>query len=320
MAPYNQDIPPGRRRDAFGIHSIGEFVLEVPALQDAERFYGAFGLQVTSEGNQLALRTRSNPHRWGRVVEGPRKHLHHISFHCYGEDLERFGAHLRGQGVPLVPAPRGFEGDGLWFHDPDGLLLQVRAGVKTSPDAKASIAAPPDTEGVRCAPYRRMAQAPAPRRLSHILRFTPDVGRAIGFYGRVLGLGLSDRSGDGIAFLHAIHGSDHHIMAFAKSAAPGLHHFSWDMPSVDSVGLGAMAMADKGYAKGWGVGRHVLGSNYFHYCRDPWGSYCEYSCGIDFIPANANWEPLDHPAEDSLSLWGPDAPGEFFVNHEADPG
>ena len=157
MAQHNGAVPPGRRRDAFGIHSIGEFVLEVPALQDAERFYGAFGLEVVPEGNDLALRTRGHAHRWGRIVEGPRKHLRHVSFHCFGEDRERFGAHLRRQGIATVTPPRGFEGDGLWFNDPDGLLLEVRAGVKTSPDAKAGIAGPLDTEGVRCAPYRRMA-------------------------------------------------------------------------------------------------------------------------------------------------------------------
>ena len=43
------------------------------------------------------------------------------------------------------------------------------------------------------------------------------------------------------------------------------------MSRIDDIGIGA-AMADKGYHKGWGLGRHVLGSNYFHYVRDPWGA------------------------------------------------
>jgi catechol 2,3-dioxygenase-like lactoylglutathione lyase family enzyme len=150
-----------------------------------------------------------------------------------------------------------------------------------------------------------------------VLRFTPSIDRAIEFYGRVLGMRLSDRSGDGIAFLHGIHGSDHHMLAFAKSEAPGLHHLSWAMPSIDSVGLGGMAMVDKGYAKGWGTGRHVLGSNYFYYARDPWGSYCEYSCGIDYIPAQLDWKSMDHPPEDAFYLWGPDVPADFVFNYEA---
>ena len=39
-------------------------------------------------------------------------------------------------------------------------------------------------------------------------------------------------------------------------------------------------MADQGHGKGWGLGRHVLGSNYFHYVQDPWGRFAEYSCDI----------------------------------------
>ena len=113
--------------------------------------------------------------------------------------------------------------------------------------------------------------------------FTRDVDRAIGFYQDLLGLRLSDRSGEGIAFLHGVHGSDHHMIAFAKSEAPGLHHSSWDVASIDEIGLGAMQMADHGFVAGWGLGRHVLGSNYFHYVRDPWGSYAEYSSDIDYM-------------------------------------
>jgi catechol 2,3-dioxygenase-like lactoylglutathione lyase family enzyme len=305
------------RRDRFGIHSIGEFVLAVPDLQAAERYYGTFGLKMESAGNALALKTPGDGYRWGRIIAGPKKQLHHITFHCFEEDLPRFRAHLGANRVDAVAPPPGVPDNGLWFHDHDGLLVEIRPGPKTSPNAKTAIPAALDASGVRCAPYRRDTAPAAPRRLSHILRFTPNVDRAIDFYSRVLGLGLSDRSGDGIAFLHGIHGSDHHLMAFVKSEYPGLHHFSWDMPTVDSVGLGAMGLMDKGYTQGWGVGRHVLGSNYFYYSRDPWGSYCEYSCGIDFVPADARWEGLDHPAEESFYLWGPQVPPEFILNTEA---
>ena len=76
-------------------------------------------------------------------------------------------------------------------------------------------------------------------------------------------------------------------------------------------------MADKGYVKGWGLGRHVLGSNYFHYVQDPWGSFSEYSCDIDYIPKTKAWEAGHHAPEDSLSLWGPEPPDYFVMNAEA---
>ena len=61
------------------------------------------------------------------------------------------------------------------------------------------------------------------------------------------------------------------MIAFVKSEGPGLHHCSWDVGSINDIGVGATHMADKGFTYGWGLGRHVLGSNYFHYIRDPWG-------------------------------------------------
>jgi hypothetical protein len=47
--------------------------------------------------------------------------------------------------------------------------------------------------------------------------------------------------------------------------------FSWDVGSVDEIGAGAVHMLGKGYDRGGGLSRHVLGSNLFHYVRDPWG-------------------------------------------------
>jgi catechol 2,3-dioxygenase len=191
-------------------------------------------------------------------------------------------------------------------------------GPKRSPDIKLPgvyHSAPPLERG---AVYRGEAPVVRPRRLSHVLLYCPDVPRAVDFYTRALGLRLTDNSGDGIAFMHAVHGSDHHVVAFAKSSAPGYHHSSWDVPGVEDIGRGAMQMADAGYRHGWGLGRHVLGSNYFHYVQDPWGSFAEYSADIDYVPANRVWDTRDHAPENSFYLWGPAPPDDFVRNTEVE--
>ena len=317
MTAIGRYQPPVRRAGLLGVHSIGEFVLTVPAVEKAEHFYGSFGLDARADGNVLGLHTKGDGYRWGRVIEGPRKAMHHASFHCFEEDLPRFRLHVEREGIALIDPPPGFDSNGLWFRDQDGMLVEIRVGAKTSPDQKEPMSLPPTQAGVRNAPYRRLSDRSAPRRLSHILRFTPDIDRAIAFYRRVLGLRLSDRSADAICFMHGVHGSDHHLVAFAKSNGPGLHHLSWDVPALNDIGLGAMAMADKGYLKGWGLGRHVLGSNYFHYVQDPWGSFCEYSCDLDYVPDTMDWEGADHPPEDGFYLWGPNLPADFIHNYEA---
>ena len=106
------------------------------------------------------------------------------------------------------------------------------------------------------------------------------------------------------------------ILAFATGGGAGLHHSSWDMGGIEQIGLGAMHMADSGYARGWGLGRHVLGSNYFHYIRDPWGSYAEYSADIDYIPVTQDWEAKTWEAHNAFYLWGPTPPEDFVTNFE----
>ncbi len=316
MTMIRSFTPRPKRAGELGVHSLDHFSLAVPKMRDAEEFYGAFGLDLKAEGNNLGLSTFGDPHRWGVLTEGPRKKLQYISFGAFEEDMEPLRRRVEGQGVRLLDPPPGFDSNGFWFSDPDGILVEVKVAEKSSPDQKMSFHMETAPAGQRGAPYRRLAEPVRPRRMAHILLFSTDVDRAIQFFGRTLGLRLSDRSGDGIAFLHGIHGSDHHMIALAKSSAPGFHHVSWDLANIHEIGLGAMRMADKGYSAGWGLGRHVLGSNYFHYIRDPWGSYCEYSSDIDYIPVTCDWDAGDHPAEDSLYVWGPDVPKDFVVNYE----
>ena len=72
--------------------------------------------------------------------------------------------------------------------------------------------------GIAGAPVRAKAPMVRPRRLSHILVFTPHIDQAVAFYSNIVGLRLSDRS-DRVAFMHAIHGSDHHILASPNRSA-----------------------------------------------------------------------------------------------------
>ena len=300
-------IKPTRRPGELGVHSVDRFHFAVPDLAIAKNFYGEFGLEIDEDGGLLAMKTPGNPHVWVTLGEGPRKKLGHISFGAFDDDFDRFAERLQAFGVKRLDPPPGVETNGLWFHDHDGNLVEIKVAAKSSPNEKSNFAELPSGPGVRGAPFRREVARVTPRRLAHVLLFTRDVEKAVQFYTRTLGLRLSDRSGDGIAFLHGIHGSDHHMIAFVKSSAPGLHHLSWDVGSVDDIGRGAMHMLDKGFARGWGLGRHVLGSNFFHYVGDPWGSFSEYSAGIDFVPADCDWKSGDH------------APGGFVLRVGSEP-
>jgi catechol 2,3-dioxygenase-like lactoylglutathione lyase family enzyme len=308
-----------KRGDVVAAHSVHEFVFSVPDLDQAKRFYESFGLEVRQEQGCLGLYTYGHQHRWARIFEGDKKRLLWLSWGIYAEDLASFSDRLSGLGIERINAPEHAERSGIWFRGPDGLPHQLVVADKCAPESKTVRIMPPDHSNCGRAPQRSHITQVRPHRLSHILLFVPDVDEGLAFYSNVLGLRLSDRSGSIIAFMHTPHGSDHHLIAMAKSHRYGLHHSSWDVSSIDDVGSGSQQMAAAGYGEGWGLGRHVLGSNYFRYVRDPWGSYAEYSYDIDYIAANQEWPAGDYPAEDALYVWGPAPPADFTTNYEDEP-
>ena len=307
-----------RRPSVLGVHSLDRFVFSVPDLEPAQRFFSAFGLDARRDGQRLDLYVAGEAHRWGSIHAGnkPAKRLEYLRFGVYADDLEPLRARIQTAGVACELHPLG-DSAGIWLRSPDGWAIQLVVAPKVSPSTKRpapAVASIPAGQGA--SPARSRITQVRPRGLSHVLCFTPDVDRMTSFCCEVLGLRLSDRAADAIAFLHGAHGSDHHLVAFAKSTGPGLHHTSWDVPSFDAVGNGSEQMRSAGYDQGWGIGRHVLGSNYFHYVRDPWGSWAEYSYDIDHVPHDLDWPAADHPPEDSFYAWGPAVPPDFITNHE----
>lgn len=302
------------------VHSLDAVVFQVPDLEPARSFYKSFGLKVEEHGQSLRLGTHGHSHHWAEVHaghQGPgRKKLAFLRFACFEADFEAIRARCLAHAPAAQAHPLG-DNRGCWFEHPDGYLIQLIVGPVTSATQPSP---PPKPEivplGSGRSPARSAVKPVHPTRMSHALIFSPDVPRARQFMEHTVGLKTSDTSGELICFMHAVHGSDHHVMGLVKSEGPGLHHLSWDTPSVHEVGLGMEQMLTAGYTKGWGVGRHVLGSNYFYYVQDPWGSFCEYSHDIDHVPAGFDWPAKDHPPEDSFYVWGPTPPDYFTINTE----
>jgi len=306
-----------KRPNVLGVHSIDHFGLAVPSLKEAEDFYSCFGLDVRKNANGLTLGTfASGNHIWGHISEAPVKRLQYVSFGIYEEDEVAFLAHLSAQEVEMIEPVMGAPKGGHWFKGFDGLPLQIMVADKVTPTKKSICEFTSVGAGRSGAIFNSKAPKVQPRRMSHFAIYTSDVVAATKWYERVLGLRLSDGSGPVVAFLHGVHGSDHHLLALVGSTHCGLHHISWDVASVQEVGLGSAQIMRGGYKKGWGVGRHVLGANYFYYATDPWGSHSEYSADIDFIPVDCDWPSADHAPEDSFYLWGPDVPEGFVDNLE----
>lgn len=300
-----------RRPGVLAVHSVDHFVMNVPDLGEASNYFSLFGLDVRKEGGDLGLYCFGGEHRWGILRQGAPKKLAGLCFGCFEDDLPRFREHLDSAGIAYESA-----GQSLHLADPFGLPLEIRVGPRTSNSAVAAFDEPGGGTGSRAAALRSECPDTQPVRMGHLAMFTGNLDNAIDFYQLALGLKLTDRSVDIVAFFHSPHGSDHHIVALLGDTGPGLHHLSWEVSSVNAVGVGATKMAMNGFAYSWGLGRHVLGSNYFHYVRDPWGSWTEYSAGMDYVPYDAQWATDNYGPEDSFYLWGPDVPAGFTDNLE----
>ncbi|MGB7542734.1 MAG: VOC family protein [Burkholderiales bacterium] len=301
------------------IRNLQHIALTVPDAAAGKNFYTDFGLEGVEHGNRIVMRCHGRDQDQVILVEGKRKQAHHVCFGTRADDLEGMKQRLEQYGTRLIDAPKETPGGGVWFRDPDGLLVNVRAAEPApwlpAPEWKINNPGHLNRAGVPGHPKRDIQVRP--RRLGHTLRFTPQMEKMVDFYTRVVGLRLSDRAQDIVAFMHGHGGSDHHIFGFIKNDKPGFHHASFEVANVDEIGMGACKLLDKGYRDGWGFGRHVIGSNFFHYVRDPWNSMAEYFCDIDYIPANMDWKATNYPPEDSLYVWGPKTPEDFGVNFEA---
>ena len=298
------------------------YTLEVPSLDEGVAFYTDAGLEAEIDGQIAHLRC-SGQDRDSIVLIGgaERKRLHHIALRADG--LDKIAADVAAAGGTIAAAPDGFTNEGLWVRDPHGMLIHLveRPADPDLPEApQFEINAPGRlSRRRRSAVLPQSSYAPVrPLRLGHILVFTPDVLASVAFVTDALGMGLADRAQDVIAFCCARRDSDHHVLAFAKSPGVGFHHGSFQVNDPDEVGRGGRALVAKAGKGDWGFGRHTIGSNFFHYIQDPWGSWFEYYSDMDHIDDHALWQPTNYDMADSLASWGPEVPDDFVHNYEAD--
>ncbi|WP_341317535.1 VOC family protein [Paraburkholderia sp. IMGN_8] len=307
------------------IRNLNHIGLTVPSLEIGRAFYECFGLQTHASGKDLVFRCEGRDQDQVRLMEGPTKRLAYVSFGTHKGGLQPLRDRLEAAGVEIVDAPFDVSFGGIWFKDPDGDWINVQeaedAGSTLAPTAEINSPQRYRRIGTRACDVTSSQKKARPRRLGHLIKFSTDVDRAVEFYGKVLGLLVSDKALDILAFMRSPFGGDHHMIGIAKGPHTGLHHISFEVGDIDEIEMGAQALLAAGYKDGFGLGRHGPGSNYFHYIRDPWNSLVEYFWDIDVIPENADWTPMaTNPQEVHAVLnavWSQSpAPDDFIVNFE----
>lgn len=299
------------------VQHLAGYGLEVPDVSVAEDFYTAFGLAAEKKGALLELRSKDNVANAAPadivILQGEHKRLHHVSFAIRADDVEDFAKHLTHIGTPPVDPPFGRIREGLWFHDPWGTWINLTVAADLVYDQEPKLVHPRVDRHY----WQELPTEIRPNRLGHLLMFTQDYEETEAFYVKALGLMTSDRALGKVSFMAAGQGvRDHHCFGLINGTHRGIQHSSFQVDSIDAVGMGAMQMRKAGYTDGFGVGRHALASNLFYYTRDPWGSWVEYYADMDKI--SDNWQSKDWSSLPYIwPEWAPEFwTGEMNANHE----
>jgi len=108
-----------------------------PKLEEAERFYKTFGLDIRRVGTS-SIYTPTGTRTAGVPCNerGDKKHFEYVSYGLFEEDPT-----LPQEIKPSEPHPLS-DGKGLWLLDPDGVPNQLVVAPKVSPSAKC-VPSPP---------------------------------------------------------------------------------------------------------------------------------------------------------------------------------
>ncbi|BBZ31505.1 VOC family protein [Mycolicibacterium confluentis] len=323
--PSRRGEHPGRARNPLiKVADIAWLEFEKPDLTLTEAFARAFGFQV-------ALRTPHELHLRGTDPGGPcvilrrapRSRFVGTAFRAHDEtDVLRLAAKA---GAPTRALPESIGGLSVDLVDPSGIPVHVVAGVDRLPalPQQASQVFNIGSERTRVNATQRPPRVPARiQRLGHVVLQSTTYRATLDWYLEHLGMIVSDflylpgqrDRGPTMSFIRCDRGTtptDHHTLALALGPGNRYVHSAYQVTDLDALAAGGEYLAERGYRRSWGIGRHIQGSQLFDYWRDPDGFLVEHFADGDLFDntVEPGWAPF---AASGLSQWGPPVSKDFL--------
>ncbi|GAA4120908.1 VOC family protein [Nocardioides fonticola] len=316
---------PGRARNpVVKVRDLAWLEFEKPDLDGAEAFAHAFGF-VTSLRLPGELHLRGTLEGPPAVVirQGRRSRFVGPAFQAASDaDLMRVAEH---HGVRVTPLPESLGGATVDLIDPSGARVRVVAGQHVLPALPSPVPLPLNrgTRRDRLNATQRPPRAPAAvERLGHVVLQTTRYRAALDWYLENLGLIVSDflyyegqrERGPTMSFIRCDRGAepaDHHTLAMTLGPRTRYVHSAYQVADLDVLAAGGEYLADAGYDRSWGIGRHIQGSQIFDYWRDEHGFLVEHFTDGDLFDATLEpgWAPM---TASGLAQWGPPATADFL--------
>ncbi|WP_436843104.1 VOC family protein [Streptomyces collinus] len=316
---------PGRARNpVIKVADLAWLEFEKPDLDRAEVFARDFGFAVAARTErELWLRGTFAGSPCMVIRRGHASRFLGPAFRAAERgDLDRL-ARATDREVRDIDVPGG--GQSVTLLDPSGFPVRVVHCVQQLPalPEQQPLILNTGVEGRRTNATQRPPREPSRiQRLGHVVLETRVFMRALDWYLDTLGLIVSDflfldgqrRRGPTMAFIRCDQGSlpvDHHTLALHLGPGTGYVHSAYQVTDLDSIAAGGEYLAERGYKRSWGIGRHIQGSQLFDYWRDPDRFMLEHFADGDLFSCDLEpgWAPM---SASGLAQWGPPVTRDFL--------
>ncbi|MFI9358929.1 VOC family protein [Streptomyces lydicus] len=316
---------PGRAREpVIKVADLAWLEFEKPDLARAEVFARDFGFAVAARtGQALYLRGTLSGSACVVLRQGRTSRFLGPAFRAAERaDLDRLA---RATGHPVRELGEFGGGRVVDLADPSGFPVRVVHGTEQLPALPEQPPLLLNFGGgrARTNTTQRPPREPARiQRLGHVVLETPRFSQALDWYLQTLGLIVSDflfldgqrGRGPTMAFVRCDQGStpvDHHTLAMHLGPRTGYVHSAYQVTDLDAIAAGGQYLAERGYQRSWGIGRHLQGSQLFDYWRDPDKLMVEHFADGDLFSCDLEpgWAPM---SASGLAQWGPPATRDFL--------
>lgn len=302
------------------INGIGYLVIQRPDIDKASKFFVDYGLLIDRRtSNKLYLRGKSNSNHLIILEKGPAD-ITRIGLTACSQDVERLAAYY-DQPILNHDAPMG--GRYVALTDPNGNQLEINCELTPlAPFASSREESPWNTATDKPrlnTPVRNRIEPKLVSKLGHTLWSVKSMQKTVHWYQDTLGLIVSDfqflpgEEQPVVAFMRCDNGdepADHHTLGFGTAIELGHLHSAFEMDNFEDIAVASQWMAKKDYKHGWGIGRHILGSQVFDYWRDTHGDLFEHYADGDLFDSSIStgYHFFNGVAQHQ---WGPDMTAEF---------
>ncbi len=306
------------------VEGLAYLVLIRPDIEKAAKFFVDYGLllDIRTE-KRIYLRGVSAEHHLIIIEKGPQA-LTTIGLKASEGDVQRL-AHHYDQTIQAHPTQMG--GQYVSLKDPDGLVVEVNCNLSTLlPIDKVPCESNWNTGDEKTRKNESVRNVISPvtvRKLGHSLHSVANIKKTVHWYQDTFGFIVSDFQflpGDEnpiVVFMRVDRGevpTDHHTLGFGITPELGHIHSAFEMDTFEEVAVAGHWMSKRAsemqYKHGWGIGRHILGSQVFDYWRDPYGDLFEHYADGDLFnrEKNTGYHLFNGSAQHQ---WGPDMTAEF---------